>query len=192
MICLNKNIFLKLLKNSLKFMSEQEKKDIVYEFNRHFDEGKLEGKSEEEISEKLGSPEEIAKELNAVYAMKRVEENSTIKGLFTAMLSIMGLSIMNFIFIMMVFFIMLILLPFILAYFIGVPIMILSPIILIIFGFVNGFGTIGAGDFFESIKGLIIGAILALTGYFIGKFFIKLFIKYLRWNISIVREKKLV
>lgn len=173
-------------------MSEQEKKDIVYEFNRHFDEGKLEGKSEEEISEKLGSPEEIAKELNAVYAMKRVEENSTIKGLFTAMLSIMGLSIMNFIFIMMGFFIMLILLPFILAYFIGVPIMILSPIILIIFGFVNRFGTIGAGDFFESIKGLIIGAILALTGYFIGKFFIKLFIKYLRWNISIVREKKLV
>lgn len=173
-------------------MSEQEKKDIVYEFYRHFDEGKLEGKSEEEISKNLGDPEEIAKELNAVYAMKRVEENRNIKSLFKAMLSIMGLSIMNFIFIMMGFFIMLILLPFFLAYFIGVPIMILSPIILIILGFVNGFSTIGAGDFFESVKGLIIGAVLALAGYFLGKFFIRLFIRYLRWNMSIVGEKKLV
>lgn len=183
---------MKLLKNSLRFMSEQEKKDIVYEFYRHFDEGKLEEKSEEEILEKLGDPEEIAKELNAVYALKRVEENCNMKSLFTAMLSIMGLSIINFIFIMMGFFIMLILLPFILAYFIGVPIMILSPIILIILGFVNGFSTIGAGDFFESRKGIIIGAVLALAGYFIGKFFIKLFIRYLKWNMSIVGEKKLV
>ncbi len=183
---------MKLLQNSLKFMSEQEKKDIVYEFYRHFNEGKLEEKSEEEISEKLGDPEEIAKELNAVYAMKRVEENRNMKSLLTAMLSIMGLSIMNYIFIMIGFFIMIILLPFILAYFIGVPIMILSPIILIILGVVHGFSTIGAGEFFESIKGLIMGAVLALAGYFIGKFFIKLFIRYLRWNMSMVGEKKLL
>ncbi|WP_412758984.1 hypothetical protein ACQRXC_21720 (plasmid) [Niallia taxi] len=114
------------------------------------------------------------------------------KSLFTAMLSIMGLSIMNFIFIMIGFFIMIILLPFILAYFIGVPIMILSPIILIILGVVNGFSTIGDAEFFESIKGLIMGAVLALAGYFIGEFFIKLFIRYLRWNMSMVGEKKLL
>ncbi|MFP7473374.1 DUF1700 domain-containing protein [Niallia taxi] len=190
MISLNKNDFLKLLKSSLKFISEQEKNDIINEYIMHFDEGRLEGKSEEEISEKLGEPEEIAKELNAVNAVNKVEENRSIKSLFTAMFSIMGLSVMNFVFIIVGFFVMLILLPFFLAYIIGVPIMILSPIILVIVGFVNGFSTIGIGEILESIKGLIIGAILAFVGYFIGKFLIKLFIKYLRWNMSIAREKK--
>lgn len=190
MIRLNKNDFLKLLKNSLKFMSEQEKNDIVSEYKMHFEEGRLEEKGEEEISEKLGEPEEIAKELNAVYAINMVEENRSVKSLLSAMFSIMGLSVINFVFIIVGFFVMLILLPFFLAYIIGVPIMILSPIILVIVGFVNGFSTIGVADIFESIKGLLIGAILAFVGYFIGGFLIKLFIKYLRWNMSIAREKK--
>ncbi|RVT56533.1 HAAS signaling domain-containing protein [Niallia taxi] len=191
MISLNKNEFLKLLKNSLKFMSEQEKVDIVSEYNMHFEEGRLEEKSDKEIAEELGQPEEIAKELNAVYAVNRVEENRSIKSLFTAMLSIMGLSIMNFVFIIVGFFVMLILLPFFLAYIIGVPVMILSPIILVIMGFINGFSTIGVGEIIESLKGLIFGAILAFAGYLLGELLLKILIKYLRWNMSIAREKKL-
>ena len=57
--------------------------------------------------------------------------------------------------------------------------MILSPLILIIMGFVKGFSTIGTGEISESIKGLIIGSILAFLGYYIGKSFVRLFIKYL-------------
>ncbi|MGV3240665.1 HAAS signaling domain-containing protein, partial [Streptococcus hyovaginalis] len=129
---LNKNNFLKLLKNSLKFMSEKEKKDILEEYSMHFTEGLSENKSEEEISKELGNPEEIAKELNAVYAINKVEEKKSIRSMLTAMMSIMGLSLMNCIIIIVSLFFMLLLTPFILAYVIGVPIMILSPIILIV------------------------------------------------------------
>ncbi|AYV69309.1 MULTISPECIES: HAAS signaling domain-containing protein [Niallia] len=188
MINLNKNNFLKLLKNSLKFMSEKEKKDILEEYSMHFTEGLSENKSEEEISKELGNPEEIAKELNAVYAINKVEEKKSIRSMLTAMMSIMGLSLMNCIIIIVSLFFMLLLTPFILAYVIGVPIMILSPIILIVMGFVDG-STIGIGEILESIKGVIIGAILAILGYYIGKSFIKLFIKYLKWNASIARGK---
>ncbi|MEH7239547.1 HAAS signaling domain-containing protein, partial [Bacillus sp. JJ1562] len=128
---MNKNNFLKFLKDNLKYMSDQEKKDIIDEYVMHFAEGKHENKSEEEISKELGNPEEIAKELNAAYAIDRVEENKSIKSMFTALLSIMGLSVMNCIIIIVSLFALLILSPFILAYIIGVPIMILSPLILI-------------------------------------------------------------
>jgi len=188
MINLNKNNFLKLLKNSLKFMSEKEKKDILEEYSMHFTEVLSENKIEDEISKELGNPEEIAKELNAVYAINKVEEKKSIRSMLTAMMSIMGLSLMNCIIIIVSLFFMLLLTPFILAYVIGVPIMILSPIILIVMGFVDG-STIGIGEILESIKGVIIGAILAILGYYIGKSFIKLFIKYLKWNASIARGK---
>lgn len=168
-------------------MSEKEKKDIVDEYIIHFTEGKRENKSEEEISKELGNPVDMAKELNAFYAIKKVDENKSIRSMFIALLSIMGLGVMNCIISIMGFFVLLILLPFILAYIIGVPIMILSPVILIVMGFINGFSTIGFEEVFESVKGFIIGSFLAFLGYYIGKSFVRLFIKYLRWNASIAR-----
>ncbi|WP_244950982.1 HAAS domain-containing protein [Rummeliibacillus suwonensis] len=168
-------------------MSEKEKKDIVNEYIIHFTEGKRENKSEEEISKELGNPVDMAKKLNAAYAIKKVDENKSIRSMFIALLSIMGLGVMNCIISIMGFFVLLILLPFILAYIIGVPIMIVSPVILIVMGFINGFSTIEFEEVFESVKGFIIGSFLAFLGYYIGKSFVRLFIKYLRWNVSIAR-----
>ena len=85
-------------------MSEEEKRDILNEYRMHFDEGKHENKSEEDISKELGNPIEIAKELNAVYSIKKVEEQRSIKSMFTAVLSIIGLGVMNAIIIFMSFF----------------------------------------------------------------------------------------
>ncbi|MFA2693854.1 HAAS signaling domain-containing protein [Bacillus mycoides] len=191
MINLNQKDFLKLLKNSLKFMPEKEKKDIIDEYIIHFTEGKHANKSEEEISNELGNPVEIAKELNAIYSIKKVDEHKNIKNMLIALLSIMGLSLINCIIIIISLFALIILTPFILAYIISVPIMILSPLILIIMGFVNGFSIIGVGEVFDSIKGLILGSFLAFLGYYIGKSFFRLFIKYLRWNTLIARGNKL-
>ncbi|NOG30437.1 DUF1700 domain-containing protein [Lysinibacillus fusiformis] len=89
-------------------------------------------------------------------------------------------------------FMLLILLPFILADIIDVPIMILSPLILIVMVFVNGFSTIGFEEVFEAVKGFILGSLFAFIGYYIGKSFGRLFIKYLRRNTSIARRKKLL
>ncbi|WP_077303324.1 HAAS signaling domain-containing protein [Virgibacillus pantothenticus] len=193
---MNKHNFLKLLKNKLKYMSEKEKKDIVDEYSMRFVDGGNENKSEEEICKELGKPEKIAKELSAVYAINKVEERKNIKSMFTALLSMIGLSVANCIITIVSLFILLLCMPFILAYIIGVPIMILSPVILIVIGFVNGFHTIGVDDIFQVVKGFILGSLLAILGYYIGKSvrepFVRLFIKHWKWNISIFKGEKLI
>lgn len=173
-------------------MSEKEKKDIVEEYYMHFVDGVNENKSEEEISKELGKPDEIAKELNAVYAINKVEENKSIKSMFTALLTIMGLSIANCIIIIVSLFVLLVCTPFILAYIIAVPAMILSPIILVVMGFIYGFNIIGVEEIFQVVKGVIFGSLLAILGYYIGKSFVRLFVKILKWNISIYKGEKLI
>lgn len=189
---MSKKQFLLILKKHLWKLPKNEIDEILQDYEEYFMSGVEEGKIESKIVEALGSPKQIAKELNAVYAINKVEEKKSIRNMFTALFSIMGLSVMNCIIVIVSLFMMLLLTPFLLAYIIGVPIMILSPLILIGMGFVNGFSTIGIGEILESIKGLIIGSLLALLGYYIGKSFIRLFIKYLRWNASIARGNKLL
>lgn len=188
---MSKKQFLSILEKYLRKLPKNEIEEILQDYEEYFTIGVEEGKTESQIVEALGSPKQLAKELNAVNAIYMAEENKSIKSMYMALISIMGLSVINCIIILMSLFVLLILTPFILAYIIGVPIMILSPLILIIMGFVNGFSTIGTGEIFESIKGLIIGSILAVLGYYIGKSFVRLFIKYLKWNMSIAREKRL-
>ncbi|MGE8077478.1 HAAS signaling domain-containing protein [Peribacillus loiseleuriae] len=189
---MSKKQFLSILEKYLRKLPKNEKEEILQDYEEYFTIGVEEGKTESQIVEALGSPKQLAKELIAVYAINKAEEKKSIISMFTALFSIMGLSVMNCIIIIVSLFVLLILIPFILAYIIGVPIMILSPLILIVMGFVKGFSTIGVGEISESIKGLIIGSFLAFLGYYIGKSFVRLFIKYLKWNMSIARGKKLL
>ncbi|OZI12054.1 hypothetical protein CEW92_08300 [Bacillaceae bacterium SAS-127] len=189
---MSKKQFLLILKKYLRKLPKNEKEDILQDYEEYFMVGVGEGKTESQVVEALGSPKQIAKELSAVYAINKVEQKKSVRNMFTALFSIMGLSVMNCIIIIVSLFMLLILTPFIIAYIIGVPIMILSPLILIVMGFVNGFSTIGSEEIFESIKGLIIGSLLAFLGYYIAKFSFVLFIKNLRWNISLARGKQLL
>ena len=70
---MNKSEFLEQLSSSLRNMPNVEKKDIISEYETHFISGKQDGKSEEEISRKLGNPKTIAKELNVSYAISNAD-----------------------------------------------------------------------------------------------------------------------
>lgn len=61
MIKVKKSEFLYSLKNILSELPEQELKDIMYDYEEHFIIGLENGKSEEEMCEELGDPNEIAK-----------------------------------------------------------------------------------------------------------------------------------
>ncbi|WP_080875300.1 DUF1700 domain-containing protein [Oceanobacillus timonensis] len=60
---MNKLDFLKELKVYLQDLSSQEQKEIIQDFEEHFEMGRAEGKTDEEIVRSLGSPQQIAKEL---------------------------------------------------------------------------------------------------------------------------------
>ncbi|MBA2853964.1 putative membrane protein [Methanococcus maripaludis] len=60
---MNKNEYLNALSNSLSGISESEKEEILYDYNEYFENGLLEGRTEEEISKSLGNPKDISKQI---------------------------------------------------------------------------------------------------------------------------------
>jgi uncharacterized membrane protein len=188
---MNKEEYLKIIQKEIKKINTDEKEDILSEYESYFINGYKNNKNDEEIIKELGDPVKIAKEINAVNSLYKVENKKSVKSIFSAAFSIMELSILNLILIIFSFFVLLLFSPFILAYFIAVPIMIISPIILLVMGIINGFSTINTGDIIEVIKGVTLGIILVFIGYFITKYFWKLLVNYLNWNITIYKKGKM-
>lgn len=93
---MNKNQFLAELEQSLSSVSVDERKEILEDFKEHFMIGLSEGKTEEEISNGLGSPQQIAVEiLTNQYTLKK-EEPAEKSGNTTRMvLAIIGLAFFN-------------------------------------------------------------------------------------------------
>lgn len=59
---MNREQFLKTLEASLAAFTEEERKDILYDYEEHIRIGLESGKTEDELIEELGSPEDIARQ----------------------------------------------------------------------------------------------------------------------------------
>ncbi len=71
---MNKRDYLDLLRYYLRDLPGVVVNDIIYDYEEHFNAGIENGKTEEQISEELGSPDDIAKEyLNFSSYKKRRE-----------------------------------------------------------------------------------------------------------------------
>ena len=60
---MNKKDYISALRVQLKRLPSDDVEEIVKEFEAHFDIAASEGKTEEEIAAKLGSPEEVSKDM---------------------------------------------------------------------------------------------------------------------------------
>ena len=151
---MNKDHYLKLLKRYLGHINNDEKQDILNEYETHFYSGKQEGKSEEQISQELGNPKSIAKELRATAAVERAKSNSSISNIFSAIIAVMGLSLFNFFIILfpavMIFFAIVSLILFTIS-------MLGAPIMLIVKGFIDGYNTL------DALASLAFGIIIVTT-----------------------------
>ncbi|MBE7122878.1 HAAS signaling domain-containing protein [Bacillus cereus] len=185
---MNKSEFLKQLSSSLRNMPNLEKKDIISEYETHFISGKQDGKSEEEISKKLGNPKTIAKELNVTYAISNADNKRSLKNIITALFSVMSLSFLNFIFIIIAFFVLLFLLPLLLALIIATPLLIISPILLIGVGLFKGFHQISYSNVYNVFVAFCIGLLISVISYQMIKHVYSLLVKYLKWNLAILQR----
>ncbi|NIA59356.1 DUF1700 domain-containing protein [Bacillus pacificus] len=185
---MNKSEFLEQLSSSLRNMPNEEKKDIVLEYETHFISGKQDGKCEEEIARKLGNPKTIAKELNVSYAISNADKKRSFKNMITALFSVMSLSVLNFSFIFIAFFVLLFLLPIILALIIATPVLIISPILLIALGFFKGFHQISYSDVYNVFIAFCVGLLISVISYQMIKHLYALLVKYLKWNIAILQR----
>lgn len=75
---MNKHDYLGLLRYYLKDLPTLIVDDIIYDYDEHFNVGIESGKTEEQISEELGSPDDIAKEYlgTDIYKKRRMQQES--------------------------------------------------------------------------------------------------------------------
>ncbi len=90
---MKKSEFLRILKDSLMGMSQNDKREIMLDYEEHFIDGLAEGRTEEEICEALGDPKQIA--LNLKRNMEFNNPTPTNDGVNTAayIIGIIALSV---------------------------------------------------------------------------------------------------
>lgn len=180
---MNKKQFLNELDSRLQKLPSSEREDILQDFEAHFAFGMEEGKSEEEIAQSLGSPQQIAKELKATYHIGKVEEKASTGNIFRAVFAAISLGFFNFIIVLGPFIGLVAVV--IAGWFVGASFL-FSPILAILNPvFVPG--TFEWFDLFASILLCGLSIFVLLGMYYVTKILTKIFIKYLRWNVDLVK-----
>ncbi len=97
---MNKKAFLQQLRKGLSGIPKNELEDILYDYTEHIDSALETGKSEEEITNELGSPKKIAKQHRAEFYFDQADRKRTTGSAFKAILAGIGLSVFNIIFVL--------------------------------------------------------------------------------------------
>ncbi|AFS77767.1 hypothetical protein DUF1700 [Gottschalkia acidurici 9a] len=92
---MNKKEFLNKLYISLRNITEAEKREIMEDYEEHFNVGIERGLSEEEISKKLGNPEHIGRQYKYNSLVNKAEENTTPLNIMRVLISGIGLGFFN-------------------------------------------------------------------------------------------------
>ncbi|MCD7034258.1 DUF1700 domain-containing protein [Metabacillus sp. GX 13764] len=180
---MSKEQFLQELKAALKNLPQQEREDILRDYEEHFQFGLEEGRSEAEIAKELGAPQSIAKEITVQHHVEKAESKGTAGNLFRAVWAAIGLGFFNLVIVLGPFIALAGLL------FSGWAVsaaFILSPLLAI-------FDAVVFADQFELFT-LFFSLVLAGAGIYIGigmyyatKAIYKGFLRYLKFNVSLVK-----
>ncbi|GGP26581.1 DUF1700 domain-containing protein [Silvimonas amylolytica] len=94
---MNQKTFLLRLRAGLGHLPPKEVDEIVGDYEEFFRDGLAEGHTEEEIAERLGDPERIAKELHARTSLQNWEDRKSFRTLWQVVLAYAGLGALNFV-----------------------------------------------------------------------------------------------
>lgn len=92
---MNRNEFIGKLDSYLKGIAEDDKKEIIYDYEEHFIIGIEQGKTENEIAEALGDPIFIAKQFRNNYFIKKAETETSTRNMAGAVFASVGVGFMN-------------------------------------------------------------------------------------------------
>jgi uncharacterized membrane protein len=193
---MNKKDFLHRLSKYLGNVPREDEQDIISDFEEHFEMGKKEGRSEEELAESLGDPRAIANQFRANIMLARAEKETTAANITRAVFASLGLGFFNLIFILGPFLVIL-----------GLLIILFAAAISIAAGGITGLiGTIFSPLFpgvfnmlinpaitvFASIGLICLGVLFFIGIIYLTRGFFRLFIRYIKFNVRIIsgRERK--
>lgn len=180
---MNKNEFLTKLDSYLRKLPSEERQDILQDFEEHFTIGLEEGKTEEEISESLGSPSSIAKEILTMYHIEKVENKATIGNVFRAVWATIGLGFFNLVIVLGPF---LALVGLIFGGWATGIAFIASPLLVLVNVIIYP-DTFEFFDLFMSIGLTGLGLFITIGMYFATRGLLNGFVKYLQFNVKVVK-----
>jgi uncharacterized membrane protein len=179
----NKKKYLNDLAEELKSLPLHEQREVLEDYEEHFNMAQESGRTDEDIISGLGSPKKIAKELLAQSEISRAEENPSLSSVTRAVFATLGLGLFNLIFVLAPF-IVLILIPVVLIIVSGA--LLISPFLLLI---QDGLTATFLKEIFL-ILGLIGVGLLFFAGALkASRVVYKLTLSYLTFNLKIIRRK---
>ena len=178
--------FLNELERRLAKLPEEDRKEIIRDYEEHFEFALEAGKSEEAVIASLGSPEKIAKEVAADYHVELARETNNISSIVRAVLAVGGLGFLNLVFVLgpaiavgaVIF-----------AFTVSGAALAVSPVLLLVFSAV-GLQSFTWFDFFMSLTASGIGIFMSIAAYYMTKWAIGLTTRYLAFNLRVVRGDK--
>src|SRR5476649_2776488 len=97
---MTRNEFITRLRQGLVGLDPDYVRDVMADYETHFEDGEKSGRSQEEIAAALGDPGRLARELRAEAGFKRWEEARTPGNLAGAVLALLGLATIDVMFLM--------------------------------------------------------------------------------------------
>lgn len=188
--------FLDKLKSELEKYGQHNNSEILSDYAEHFAHGLRNGKTEEDISAKLGNPSTIAKAFEAEHLLKSVSQpqaNQTTSQ-FATICKVLGKLIiiapLNF---FMIFIPGAIIFSLLMSGWAIAAGLVAACVAVVVLGFKFSVFAIGAWGALAFISGsfaiFFLAVFVGLVLYMISKFVIEGMIQYLRWNLKFVLEK---
>lgn len=195
---MNREEFIGILSYGLNKLPDKEKREILYDYQEHFDFAIEEGKSEDAIAASLGDPHKLAKEYHASYIINKAEETRSTGNIFRAVFATLSLGFFNLIFILGPF---LAINGVLLGFFVASIGLLISGVLLFIaillYPILPSFVSIPIFMAVQPIGGILVAigvgamGILMLIGVtYLAIGIYKLTIKYLKLNIRIITDRR--
>ncbi|WGL59789.1 DUF1700 domain-containing protein [Pigmentibacter sp. JX0631] len=186
---MNKKIFLQKLKNALAQMDEQEKNEILSDYEEHFLAAAESGKSEQEIINALGDPLIIAKSYSSEKIIKQLESKKPFQK------KVVPLAQSYFLVASLGFFNVIVFgIPYFLAFVITLSIWLSSVLLTLsnLYNFGNNivssvlnFDLNKGSAIFYSLGGVFLGILLLNIAYLVTNWLLKLFIKHVQLSLKV-------
>lgn len=183
---MTKDQFLSDLNRLLSGIPEHERKDILNDYQEHFQMGLQNGKTEEEIADSLGTPKTIAKELAADFHISQAQENYSVSNILRATIATVSLGFFNLVFVFGPF---MGLIGVMIGFYAVTLSLLLSPIFIII-GSVFPFAV---NDFLQGLFLMMtlgsLGVLMGVGMIYVTKGVYYILLKYLQFNLRIIRGR---
>ncbi|HYK71661.1 MAG TPA: DUF1700 domain-containing protein [Pseudoneobacillus sp.] len=179
-----KNEFISKLESLLSRVPEHVRKEMLYDYQEHFEIGLDNGKSQKELMEELGDPHVIARDLLAEYRIGRAEKDKTPTNMFRAIMATISLSFFNLIFIigpvagLFGAYIALCAVSFALT---------VLPLVIFTSYFLGYSYETFAVNFFVSLTSFSLGLLMSIGMIQLGKFFYNVILRYIKFNVKVIK-----